>query len=213
MATTTSKVPPGNTLLLFGPQTPRLVPARLLELWNTINSNPRLAFLTNTVKTLPSLWKDTVLPKCIDLKRLTSAGEQLQQLVQFFESGTTEGLPIESPYEFLLVPMTVISQIVGYITLDQEGDVQGFCVGFLGAAAVASSHSASDLERWTATAIRLALCIGAIVDINEGEDGGLGDCSTTWSVHWSSDTEEKHLRQTLESFPEVGSSLLTTNDY
>ncbi|RAQ98771.1 polyketide synthase [Stemphylium lycopersici] len=202
----------GSRLLLFGPQKPGLVLHLLSELRNTIISNPKLDFLIKTVKTLPSLWEDVVLPCCPELQRLTSANDHLQQLAQFFKTGSTDGLPSKLQYEFLLVPLTVISQIVEYMSLDQEGDVQGFCVGFLAAAAVTSSHSAFELERWTATAIRLALCIGAIVEIDEREGERSSDRSSTWSVRWRSDAEEDHLRRTLESFPTAYISCTTDVD-
>jgi len=193
--------PAETTLLLFGPQTSRLVPSRLSQLWSTINSEPRLAFLGEIVRTLPALWEYTVLPSCPHFERLLSAGDQLRQLVQSLETGATNNLTSSPPCELLLVPLTVLSQIAEYISLDREGTVQGFCVGFLAAAAVASSHNRIELERWTATAVRLALCIGAIIDIDERERSS--NRSSTWSVRWASGTEEEHFQQSLASFPEV----------
>ena len=201
MASTAPKRAADTTLLLFGPQTPRLAPSRLLELWSAINANPKLGFLAEIVKTLPSLWEDTILPSCPSFSNLSSVGEQLQRLVQYFDTGATESLPTEPPYEFLLVPLTVISQIAEYISLDREGTVQGFCVGFLSAAAVASSHDEAELHRWTATAVRLALCVGAIIDIDERERSS--NRSSTWSIRWTSDAQEDHFRRTLASFPGV----------
>jgi hypothetical protein len=203
MSSTTPKGLAARTLLLFAPQTHRLNPSRLSELWSTIQSDPRLAFLIEIVKTLPSLWESTVLSGCPQLERLTLASEQLQQLVQFFETGDAEILPTKTPYEFLLVPLTVISQIAEYISLGREGTVQGFCVGFLAATAVATSSNTSELERWAATAVRLALCIGAIVDMDERERSH--NRSLTWSVRWTSSAEEKHFQRILASFPEVNS--------
>jgi hypothetical protein len=203
MPSTSSEGRPEQTLMLFGPQTPRLILSRLSELWSTINSDPKLAFLIEVVKTLPSFWEKTVVSNCPDLQRLTHAGEHIQKLVRFFETGAVDTLPTERPYELLLVPLTVVSQIAECISLEREGSVQGFCVGFLAAAAVASSSSPSQLEKWTATAIRLALCIGALIDLDERER--LGNCSSTWSARWTSGAEEKHFRKTLASFPEVRS--------
>jgi hypothetical protein len=45
------KDPVEETLLLFGPQIARIVPARLSELRNTIISNPKLAFLKDIIHT------------------------------------------------------------------------------------------------------------------------------------------------------------------
>jgi len=201
MSSASNKEPVEETLLLFGPQTARIVPSRLSELRNTIIANPKLAFLKDIIKNLPDLWKNTILTNCSQLERLTLAGEQIQELVGFFDTGATDALPIKTPYELLLVPLTVISQIVEYISLDDKSPVQGFCVGFLAAAAVASSHDNAELERYTATAVRLALCIGAVIDLDESERSG--NRSSTWSVRYSPGGEEEHFRRTLSSFPEV----------
>jgi hypothetical protein len=201
------KDPVEETLLLFGPQIARIVPARLSELRNTIISNPKLAFLKDIIKTLPHLWKSTILTGCSQLKRLTLAGEQIEELVRFFDTGATDALPTPTPYELFLVPLTVISQIAEYISLEGEGPVQGFCVGFLAAAAVASSQNSAELEHYTATAVRLALCIGAVVDLDERERSG--NRSSTWSVRYTSGGEEEHFRRTLTSFPEASELLCT----
>ncbi|KAI0378532.1 hypothetical protein F5Y04DRAFT_272492 [Hypomontagnella monticulosa] len=196
-----------NTLLLFGPQIPRLVPSRLLELRRTIQEDPSLKFLFEILKELPSLWTSTIQTDCPHLNRLTSANRQLQQLTTFFESKTGEAPRLEPPYNVLLVPLTVISQIAEFIRLDCSGTVQGFCVGFLAAAAVANSRNRAELERWTAIAVRLAVCIGATVDVDElSNTHGHSDSSklsSTWSIGWTSISEKDHFEKTLASFPEA----------
>jgi hypothetical protein len=190
-----------DTLLLFGPQTPLLTRSELSKLWAVINTEPKLAFLLETIKSLPSLWASTILSSCPNFRRLTSVDDNLRRLVQFFDIGDPDVLPIEPPCETILVTLTVISQIAELISLPRTCNVQGFCVGFLAAAAVASSHTDADLERWAATALRLALCVGAVVDIDELERSN--NPSSTWSLRWTTDTEEELFRRTLASFPEV----------
>jgi hypothetical protein len=190
-----------DIILLFGPQTPLLARSELSKLWAVVNTEPKLAFLLETINALPSLWTSTVLSNCPGFRRLTSADENLKRLVQFFDIGDPDVLSIKPPCEFALVILTVISQIAELISLPRTRNVQGFCVGFLAAAAVASSHTDADLERWAATALRLAVCVGAVVDIDELEQSG--NPSSTWSLRWTTDTEEELFRHTLASFPEV----------
>ena len=196
-----------KVLLLFGPQIPRLVPARLTDLRKTILEDHKLQFLVRVVKDLPALWDTTILPGCPHLSRLADAKRQLQQLAAFLESEDVDLPPARPPYNLLLVPLTVVAQIAEYISLGRKGPVQGFCVGFLAAAAVASARNKTELEKWTATAVRLAVCIGAIVDLDENErsngDSESSGCSSTWSVSWTSNQEKEYLDETLASFPQV----------
>ena len=61
--------------------------------------------------------------------------------------------------------------------------IQGFCVGFLSAVAVATSGSEADLGPSAAIAFRLAVCIGAYVDL----DGACSPVATKYTavaVRW-----------------------------
>ncbi|OTA83717.1 hypothetical protein M434DRAFT_400622 [Hypoxylon sp. CO27-5] len=199
-----------NILLLFGPQIPRLVPSRLTDLRRTILEDPNLEFLVQIVKALPSLWTTTIQPSCPRLRSLTNAKQQLQQLVTFFENESEEAPRLAPPYNLLLAPLTVIAQIAEYVRLGYQGTVQGFCVGFLSAAAVASARNTAELERWSATAVQLAVAIGAVVDFDEQEMSPA--YSSTWSVRWTSAQEKEHFEKTLTSFPEAYISCVTDID-
>ncbi|KAF3064674.1 Conidial yellow pigment biosynthesis polyketide synthase [Daldinia childiae] len=173
-----------NTLLLFGPQIPRLVPSRLTDLRKTILEDPSLGFLVHIVRELPSLWETTIQPSSSNFRRLARAKQQLEQLGTFFENQNEEAPRFGSPSNLLLAPLTAISQIVEYLRLGHKGTVQGFCVGFLAATAVASARDKDDLEKWTATAIRLAVCIGAVIDLDELERSDEGGDSSRSSSTW-----------------------------
>ncbi|KAI0835815.1 hypothetical protein F5Y06DRAFT_275458 [Hypoxylon sp. FL0890] len=214
MHTTVTKTT-DNMLLLFGPQITRLVPSRLTDLRKTILEDPNLEFLVQIVKELPSLWTTTVQPSCPSFESLTNAKQQLQQLVTFFENDREEAPRLAPPYNLLLAPLTVITQVSEYIRLGYQGTVQGFCIGFLSAAAVASARNRAELEQWTATAIRLAVAIGAVVDFDEQEKSQGHDTpqySSTWSIRWTSTLEKEHFEKTLASFPEAYISCVTDID-
>ncbi|KAI1647447.1 uncharacterized protein F4817DRAFT_365335 [Daldinia loculata] len=205
-----------NTLLLFGPQIPRLVPSRLRDLRKAILEDPSLGFLVQIVKELPSLWETTIQLSSPNFRRLTRAKQQLRQLGTFFENQNEEAPRLSAPCNLLLAPLTVVSQIAEYLRLGHKGTVQGFCIGFLAATVIASARDRDDLEKWTATAIRLAVCIGAVVDLDELErsDGGEDSSrsSSTWSVGWTSSIEKGYLERTLASFPEAYISCVTDID-
>ncbi|KAI8958242.1 hypothetical protein F5Y11DRAFT_362834 [Daldinia sp. FL1419] len=205
-----------NTLLLFGPQIPRLVPSRLTDLRKTILEDPSLEFLVQTVKELPSLWETTIQPASPKFNHLPNVKQRLQQLGIFFQNRNEEPPRLSVPHNLVLAPLTVISQIVEYVRSGHRGTAQGFCVGFLAAAAVASAQNRVELEKWTAVAIRLAVCVGAVVDLDELERSDEGanssQCSSTWSVGWTSRIEKEHFERTLASFPEAYISCVTDID-
>ncbi|KAI0884111.1 uncharacterized protein GGS22DRAFT_189241 [Annulohypoxylon maeteangense] len=204
-----------NTLLLFGPQLARLVPSRLIELRRTVLEDPNLEFLIEIIKGLPSLWADIIQPAVPRLGSHTNAKDKLRQIATFFENEDEEAPRLAPPYNLLLAPLTVISQIAEYIHHGHQGTVQGFCIGFLSAAAVASARNKDELEKLTATAIRLAVVIGGIVDFDEQErsDGHTTlEHSSTWSVRWTSALEKEHLEKTLASFTEAYVSCITDVD-
>ncbi|KAH6617173.1 hypothetical protein F5144DRAFT_660065 [Chaetomium tenue] len=205
-----------GTLLLFGPQMTRLTGSHLTDLRTTILGNTELDFLTKAVRALPSQWEATVQTACPGL----GAGDlgatqtqQLQQLANFFDTGE---LPAsEPPNNVVLAPLTVVSQLAEYLRLGRRGPVQGFCVGFLAATAVASSRNREELVQLAGVAIRLAACVGAVIDLEEHKQlrqpGSLG-LNAAHSVRWTSSEEKEHLEKTLASFPEVYVSCVTDID-
>lgn len=196
-----------GTLLLFGPQMTRLTGSHLTDLRTTILGNPELDFLVKAVRALPSQWTTTVQTACPSLGAGdlgASQTQQLQQLAHFFETGE---LPAsEPPNNVVLAPLTVVSQVAEYLRLGRRGPVQGFCIGFLAATAVASSRNREELAELVGVAIKLAACVGAVIDCEEHEQlrqpGSLG-LNATHSVRWTSSAEKVHLEKTLASFPEV----------
>jgi hypothetical protein len=197
-----------GTLLLFGPQMTRLAGPQLTDLRTTILGDPELDFLIKIIQDLPSQWATTVQTACPSLGardlEASHTQQRLQQLVDFFDTG--EVPPSEPPSNVVLAPLTVVAQVAEYLRLARRGHVQGFCIGFLSATAVASSRNRDELVRLTGVAIRLAACVGAVIDLDEREQlrrpGSLG-LNSAHSVRWTSSAEKQHLKESLALFPEV----------
>ena len=194
-------------MLLFGPQMTRLTGSHLTDLRTTILGNPELDFLVRIIRDLPSQWATTVQTACPSLGARgfgASQTQQLQQLTNFFDTG--EVPPSEPPNNVVLAPLTVVAQVAEYLRLGRRGPVQGFCIGFLTATAVASSRSRDELVQLVGVAVRLASCVGAIIDLDEHEQlrrpGSLG-LNSAHSVRWTSSAEKQHLEEILASYPEV----------
>ena len=202
------------SLVFFGPQSTNLPEGRLLEIRNFIRANSSLTFLVDAARELPSLWL-TLEQACPHLSKLPEA--DLNQLYQVLESGTLPNVKV--PSNTLLAPLTVVSQVVDFLCLGKEadvttfpasfqagsglGNVQGFCVGFLAAAAVACSRDRTDFQRYSTVALLLAVCIGSIVDRDEETRPTLHDRSSSFAVRWKTELEQAHFERTLSSYPSV----------
>ena len=101
--------------------------------------------------------------------------------MQWLDSGRLS-LPVETLLNVASLPFVVLLQIALFLqhlakinpgadysqtiqSLQQCG-VQGFCTGFLTAAAIDFSENEEQLAQYTATSLRLAMVIGAYVDQN-----------------------------------------------
>lgn len=166
-------------MLVFGPQAEHPSDSVTDELrLELVNSNALLA-LREAAQQLPVFWQELVTfdPALSQVP----GSEFLGNIKHWLEDGAAlqrqEG---GSPNHFALAVTTLLqfSQYSHYLSCLghdahskvvqnlQRGGAQGFCVGFLNAVAVASSRNESDLGAYAAVALRLAVCIGAYVDLD-----------------------------------------------
>lgn len=191
---------PGNTrLVLFGPQLTRLQ-------WTTdrlqleIRNNPRLKFLEQCLiqlegflANIPIAQEDASLPA------------RLETLASF-----TRGDYVPDPQTLKsnvqLASLTVVSQVVEWLRMAPSDDVivQGFCIGFLSAAVIAATQhgetSQDAFERYVANSIRLAACIGLVIDAEDANHAA-SDCATAISVRCQAHSDRAVLESTLDCFP------------
>lgn len=198
-----------SSLLLFGPTSPRPNQAHLSELQKSLNQYPELRFLIKVVEDLPSLWPtlQTLSPDLCAIQ----GDEQLDQIkcLSFMtlpDSGIVGNV--------VSAPLTVISQIVEFLRLGRTaGDaryprfenVQGFCIGFLTAAALATSKDEDDFRHFASVAIRLAVCIGSIIDLKESSIHETLDRSSSMAVRWNTLSGNEDFEQVLRDYPSVSS--------
>ncbi|KAH6629968.1 polyketide synthase [Chaetomium sp. MPI-SDFR-AT-0129] len=208
--------PPATHLLLFGPQLTRLTGSHLTDLRTTILSDPNLDFLVQAIRDLPSQWETTVKTACPSLAALASSSrgdlkgegegggvsqtliqQRLQQLAEFFDDDNNGGATLlssaEPPNNAILAPLT------------------GFCIGFLTATAVSSAageNNRVELARLVGIAVRLAVCVGAVIDLGEQEQG----LNAAYSVRWSEEGGKKCLEETLGVVSDAYVSCVTDID-
>ena len=198
----------GSSLLLFGPVSPQLNQDYLSDLQRSILEDSELDFLIGVIEELPSLWP--IVQKEFPEFSTIPGAEQLEQLKRLRS-------PVQLPdvwasSNLVLAPLTVISHIAEFLRLSRTTrntnfpgveNVQGFCVGFLAAAAVASSRDKIEFRRSASTAIRLAVCVGAIIDLNDGSFRNPADRSSAIVVRWKTESGKEAFERILKDYPSV----------
>lgn len=210
-----------EVLLVVGPKRSRFTPNDLSQLQSTITTNPDLIFLSDAIVELESLWP-TIAAAHSGLKSVRGK-HSLHSLRQFLESGELTNLTqTEVRHDNLLLDVvTVLSHVVHFWLLATKThnalftpltsansdyrlhDIQGFCLGFLTAAAVASAKDKAEFVTNVTVILRIAVCIGALVEADALELDKSETQTVSLSVGWSSQAEYNDLDNVLTKYPSV----------
>lgn len=179
----------------------------VLHIRRAIKEDETLAFLIDILAELPSLWSlyteaDPELSQISGDRQLAALNEVVQgQLPSSAVKATN----------LLLTPVTVIRQLVDFMKLAGSTihpafgssssvkpgtnitDVQGFCVGILSAIAVATSRNEGEFQNIASKVIRLAVYVGAVVDLDERLSGS----HSSLAIRWRSPIQYVKLQQFL----------------
>ena len=203
------------SLLVFGSQT--ILPSRqyLSQLRAFILLDRRLYPILTTIRQLSSLWEALVT---FDARlRQAPIGTNLYALQLWIEKGE----PIESTGvlpSVIATPLTVIVHLVQYLHYLDSNDVsathstlleslqlagvQGCCTGLFSAAVVACSESENDLAEYASKALRLAVGVGAYVDLDQLADYP-SRASRCLVVRWKLTAGRDILDETLRNYEQV----------
>lgn len=202
-----------DACLLFGPQCERLNHS-VAYIRAAITDDPKLLFLAKVIDELPEVWpriEESYQP----LAQINGL-EQLEGLRDLFSGKRSSNSQSDmTATNLLLTPVTVVQQLVEFYKLKSKAhhpvlysssqnefrivNAQGFCVGMLAAITVSCSRDKVSFEEVASNAIRLAVCVGALVDL----DQKAGDAYQAIVVRWKSQTELERLRQLLKENREV----------
>ena len=208
----------GTTLLLFGPQALSFTEESVSQLRKALLDLPMNQWILDTVAGLPGHW--THVSENYTSIQVINGAVLLQDLTDWLRTGkfTQASFPLPN---VLLTPLVVITHLVqylGYLDLIQSGsekqedlhgvfknDVEtlGFCTGLLSALAVSSSANQVELQQHGAVVIRLAMLIGAVVDVRDIA-AGPHDVSKSFSLAWNSSETGTEVTRIVKSSPEVG---------
>ncbi|KAI8944280.1 beta-ketoacyl synthase [Xylaria longipes] len=209
-----------SNYILFGPVVTSWTSEGLQELQALLQENDSLAFLRRVLSDITSL-----LPilQSKEISPFVSRLEHLQELADF-----VSGRSILDPTTLSnvhLAPLTVTYQAVEFIQsagllkrapvsqsaqaswgIPKLQGVQGFCLGFLSAAAIASSKNWEAFEQNFTTSIRLAACIGAVIeaDLQSHADG-----LKSLSIRWKTDRARMQADTCMDLFSDTFVSCIT----
>jgi hypothetical protein len=202
-----------TSLIVFGSQGGVPDQAYLSSIRSFLLQDKHTIPLVETIITLPAWW-DTICLSHTRLQRI--AGRSLfKRLRQWLLEGVPVGFDRLEP-NTILAPLTVITQVVEYLwylrscgadhgSISQAAGAQGFqglCIGQLTAIACCSALDERQLIKQAAVAVRLAILIGAIVDL----DGCLAEPPREWVcvvARHKSTNPSTTITDVLDNYPEV----------
>lgn len=205
--------------------------AYLSRLWSSLAHDAELVGLKRETEQIHDLWS-LMVEQDARLERL-SASSSIQSLTEWARSGDSTALLLalgtSTVRNTQLAVLTVLAHILEYAnylnvhgpSLDtgspepedghgrllqavQDGGIQGLCIGMLSATAMACSRSKPELFRNGAIAVRLAVCIGAYIDLDSMETK---HCMVSVAVRWppGEDAGKDVLKEALQDTSEASS--------
>ena len=201
------------SLIVFGPQAGWPTRQELFHLKAFLLSEPLLQPFLAAIRELPNLWPSltATVPEL-----LMSNGFELLGIITQWIHDEDYFQRDANPPNIVSTPLTVIIHIVQYFQylrslgsthanmLDsvRSGGIQGFCTGFLAATALSCSKDEEEINVFGAVALRLAVCIGACVDLDSrfAESSNLTECVT---VRWKAEMGKQDVDNILNNYPDV----------
>ncbi|OTB20766.1 hypothetical protein K445DRAFT_18037 [Daldinia sp. EC12] len=201
----------GPTVLMFGSLALSFNEASFAQVRKIATENDDFRWALNSIAELPQICRS--LTTYIPSLKTESALGQLEDLSDAFWTGRPLNTPFPLPNK-LLIPLVVISHLTQYATFlctKTEGrqidlfdtsrsdtrETLGLCIGLLSAFAVSSAENNEQFKKYAAVAVRLAMLIGTVVDV---QDEVIGP-SKSLSAVWNSAQGGENLQRVVESFP------------
>ena len=205
---------PTPKAVIFGPQRTFPGPESLTKLRLVLLGYPALVA---AIKTLPDLWQ--ILLKALPELNQVPGPRVFHELSLWIADGRHPSRLKPLP-NVLLTPLSIVSDILNYLhyiklqafeenkhtddilsSMREGCTFHGRCTGLLAAVVFAYSKQESDAGILGAVALRLAVCIGALVDL-EGAFAVPPDEACCLSVHYGLHGKSA-IEHILEDFPGV----------
>ncbi|OKL59537.1 hypothetical protein UA08_04992 [Talaromyces atroroseus] len=203
-------------LIAFGPLAPWPSRNHLQQLRLELRQSHLYEPIITAIYDLALLWQALVeQDSALEALNGSHAADELAAIV----TGTAEMPTPEEKRNIITMPMTIVTQIVQYLSylgqsdgsvdhnailrnVTGEGGVQGFCAGLLSALAVASGSTEEEVVEMASTAVQLAYCIGAYVDMDQANGGGHTRYSN-FAMRWKAPATLDDICNDLLKYPET----------
>lgn len=207
------------SLVAFGSLTPWPTPDQLQQLTQELQRKTSLLEpLTKALRDLPGIWQN-LAEEDVNIRALD--GKDAAERLAVWATGSVNALGSSETRNMVALPITIVTHIVQYFgvlehsgpAFDHQsvlkhvsagGGIQGFCAGLLTALAVASGKSEDDVAALAATAISLAFCVGAYVDLDQARAESGVSRYTSLAVRWRAPTTCEDIQQILRNHTGVG---------
>jgi acyl transferase domain-containing protein/thioester reductase-like protein/acyl carrier protein len=165
-------------------------------------------WVLQTFSELPQHWA-TIAKEYPSLNTLP-AEQQLEDIIDCLRTGNTPKATFPLP-NLVLVPLVIVVQLTQYFRYrdlvtttddkewlaDTNSESVGFCVGVLSSLAVSCSTTRKQLEQHGSAAVRLAMLIGALMDVESSNK------YVSISASWQREGGKEALDKALQKFPDV----------
>ncbi|KAI9376431.1 hypothetical protein BJX61DRAFT_538808 [Aspergillus egyptiacus] len=205
-----------HVVLVFGCQWLSFTASDFRHLRATVLDNPEHHWMVDVLGELPGYYRDASTEEYLPSLRTIQGGEGLRDLDRWIRCDDTSTAKFPLSYTQLapLLMMTHFVQYGQYLKLgrtrnargsEMNGqsnsqrrvvEVVGFCIGFLSGVVVTAAQDEEDLKRLGAVALRLAMLLGALGDVQEAEEK-----YTSLATMWRSSELKSRLNGILEGFP------------
>ncbi|KAI1380101.1 hypothetical protein F4677DRAFT_452639 [Hypoxylon crocopeplum] len=201
----------GPALLLFGPQAPSFSNRSLSELKSALQDQQ---WALDTISELSATWDiaSTTIPTLRSIP-----GKQLLSYLQIWLRNDPPEQDVGDLPNIILAPLTVLTQLTQYqrylernyghaldphaaLVLDTNATALGFCMGLLTAFAIAGASTTQDLHQYAAAAVRLAMLVGAVVDV--ADKAHANGPSESLATAWQTQEQGAELKSILDQSPD-----------
>lgn len=203
----------GNVVLVFGCQWLTFTATDFRQLRAAVLDNPEHHWMLDELCELASYYraasKEIYLPSLRNIR----GEEELQELQRWFRCDdlSTAKFPLSYTQLAPLLMMTHFVQYSEYSKLTRRSrqqkesgerpnpvvEIVGFCIGFLSGVVVSASKT-GHLKEFGSVAMRLAMLLGALGDVQEAEEE-----YTSLATGWKRPELERDLGGLLEKYPGV----------
>ncbi|KAL4749841.1 hypothetical protein BDW72DRAFT_194422 [Aspergillus terricola var. indicus] len=191
-----------SLVLLFGCQWLTFTATDFRQLRTTVLDNPEHHWMLDVLSELPGYYRAAARTDCVPSLRAITGEKDLQELDRWFRCDDLSTAKFPLCYT-QLAPLLIMTHFVQYsqwLKMQPDGrnpvvEIVGFCIGLLSSVA-ASAAGAGNLRMYGSVAMRLAMLLGAMGDLQEAEEQ-----YTSLAIGWKRSELEEEVEGLLQKYP------------